>query len=289
MVSVQSAIDRLDSEPPNPAPAPNKEGDAEDEAYEIGKRDGYEQAVQDIDLMTGGDGEYRFCTDHDPDRHTPDAEAMKARIVARIEELRAATIPAPERSKEEAGVRVKPLEWVEDEIGWWCARPDAMLHGYEVRITDRGKVRSRRGTEPWADFDGTLDEAKAAHQAHFDQCILSALETPPLHKEGEAVGYVSQTTLAHLKVGTSAVACSIYGAPVSIHNIPLYAAPVPVPVTITPEQAAIDALQPFHDSVFNDNGDITVNGPYDYEFAVAAYFAHRKLTAALSLKPGATK
>lgn len=72
---------------------------------------------------------------------------------------------------------------------------------------------------------------------------------------------------------------------------PLYAAPqptpiAPVPVGVTPEQAAIDALQPFHDAVFNDNGDITVNGPYDYEFAVAAYFAHRKLTAALSPKSG---
>ena len=63
------------------------------------------------------------------------------------------------------------------------------------------------------------------------------------------------------------------------------ASPAPLPVTITPEQAILDALQPFHDAVFNDNGDITVNGPYDYEFAVAAYFAHRKLTAALG-KPG---
>lgn len=45
------------------------EGAAEDdETYEIGKRDGYEKAVQDIDLRTGGDGEYRYCTDHDLER-----------------------------------------------------------------------------------------------------------------------------------------------------------------------------------------------------------------------------
>jgi hypothetical protein len=59
-----------------------------DEAYEMGKRDGYESAVQDIDLRTGGDGEYRYCTNGDPDRHTPTPEAMIERIVAR-------TTPAP--------------------------------------------------------------------------------------------------------------------------------------------------------------------------------------------------
>ena len=55
----------------------------EEEAYEIGKRDGYSEAVQDIDMITGGDGEYRYCTDHDPERHTPDPETMKARIAER--------------------------------------------------------------------------------------------------------------------------------------------------------------------------------------------------------------
>lgn len=56
-----------------------------DEAYEIGKRDGYEEAVQTIDRLTGGDGGYRYCTNRDPDRHTPDAPAMIQRIVDRFE------------------------------------------------------------------------------------------------------------------------------------------------------------------------------------------------------------
>jgi hypothetical protein len=63
--------------------------DDPDEAYELGKRDGYDAAIQDIDRLSGGDGEYRFCTDGDPERHTPDASAMKARIVARFEEMSA--------------------------------------------------------------------------------------------------------------------------------------------------------------------------------------------------------
>lgn len=59
----------------------------EDETYEIGKRDGYEQAVQEIDQRTGGDGEYRFCTDGDPERHTPTPQHMIARIVERFAAL----------------------------------------------------------------------------------------------------------------------------------------------------------------------------------------------------------
>ena len=58
-----------------------------DEAYELGKRDGYSEAVQEIDLKTGGDGEYRYCTDHDPDRHTPDPASMIQRIAERFETL----------------------------------------------------------------------------------------------------------------------------------------------------------------------------------------------------------
>lgn len=62
--------------------------DPEDEAYEIGKRDGYSEAVQEIDQLTGGDGEYRYCLGGgDPDRHTPGPVEMIRRIVDRFEVL----------------------------------------------------------------------------------------------------------------------------------------------------------------------------------------------------------
>lgn len=67
--------------------APPPAQSIDDELHKIGYREGYDEAVQDIDVLTGGDGEYRYCTDHDPDRHTPDAEAMKARIKQRFDEL----------------------------------------------------------------------------------------------------------------------------------------------------------------------------------------------------------
>jgi hypothetical protein len=70
-----------------PLPAGPKPVDAENEIYEIGVRDGHARAVQEIDELTGGDGEYRYCTDHDPDRHTPGPAEMIQRIVDRFETL----------------------------------------------------------------------------------------------------------------------------------------------------------------------------------------------------------
>ncbi|QRM44012.1 hypothetical protein [Rhizobium sp. BG4] len=71
-----------------PSPISHLLGSADDdETYEIGKRDGYSEAVQQIDQLTGGDGEYRYCTDHDPDRHTPGPAEMIQRIVDRFETL----------------------------------------------------------------------------------------------------------------------------------------------------------------------------------------------------------
>lgn len=61
--------------------------DPDEEMYQIGHRDGYSQAVQQIDRLTGGDGEYRYCTDHDPERHTPGPAEMIQRIVDRFEVL----------------------------------------------------------------------------------------------------------------------------------------------------------------------------------------------------------
>ncbi|MGC4409595.1 hypothetical protein D4A92_19820 [Rhizobium rosettiformans] len=62
-----------------------------DEMCEIAERDGYEKAVQEIDQLTGGDGEYRVSMlvggGVDDERHTPDATSMIRRIVDRFETL----------------------------------------------------------------------------------------------------------------------------------------------------------------------------------------------------------
>lgn len=60
-----------------------------DGTYELGKRDGYEFAVQCIDIETGGDGEYRYCMGDKnwPETHCPDAGSMKIRISNRFTAL----------------------------------------------------------------------------------------------------------------------------------------------------------------------------------------------------------
>jgi hypothetical protein len=64
---------------------------ADEETYQIGKRDGHEFAVQCIDIETGGDGVYRYCLGggHWPETHCPDAGSMKMRIQRRFSEAEA--------------------------------------------------------------------------------------------------------------------------------------------------------------------------------------------------------
>ena len=57
----------------------------DDEIYELGVVDGYAKAMQEVDVRTGGGGEYRFAMGGPSDRHCPDAEAMRDRIAARFD------------------------------------------------------------------------------------------------------------------------------------------------------------------------------------------------------------
>lgn len=63
----------------------------EDDAYEIGKRDGYEEAIQTLDLATGGDGEFRGST---IPGQTVDVPAMQSRVLDRFSCARADAIRA---------------------------------------------------------------------------------------------------------------------------------------------------------------------------------------------------
>lgn len=83
--------------------------DDEDETfYEIGKRDGYEDAIQDLDLATGGDGEFKGST---IPGGTVDVPAMKARIIERL----AALPPEPE------GERRTARDHADYKLGGWMA------------------------------------------------------------------------------------------------------------------------------------------------------------------------
>jgi hypothetical protein len=88
----------------------------DEQSYQIGKQEGYESAVQEIDVLTGGDGEYRFCTNRDPERHTPDPAAMKARIIERFAATQAALTKA-EAELDEAREVMRAMEMMLAEPG----------------------------------------------------------------------------------------------------------------------------------------------------------------------------
>jgi len=74
---------------------------------------------------------------------------------------------------------VKPLEWDETDERWWGATP---IYGlcYEVRATDRGNIRIRWPENGgWENFDGSLEEAKAAAHADYEARILSVIVASP--------------------------------------------------------------------------------------------------------------
>lgn len=62
----------------------------EEEAYKIGIGEGRQEMVREIDLATGGDGEFRWSTE--PDRHCPCEEAMKARVIERFHQAERETL-----------------------------------------------------------------------------------------------------------------------------------------------------------------------------------------------------
>lgn len=71
----------------------------EEEAYKIGISEGRQEMVRDIDLATGGDGEFRWSTE--PDRHCPCEEAMKARVIERLHQAERETL-----------ARMEPVAWM---------------------------------------------------------------------------------------------------------------------------------------------------------------------------------
>ena len=77
-----------------------------DEAYEIGKHEGYERAVQAIDTATGGDGEYKGST---IPGETVDSDVMQARIIERCKRADVAeeAMAALKEGRRALGVAVK--------------------------------------------------------------------------------------------------------------------------------------------------------------------------------------
>jgi hypothetical protein len=115
-----------------------------DEAYELGKRDGYIEAVQDIDMLTGGDGEYFASTI--PGRGCEDADAMKQKIAERFEAVEAALVDHNDLLRS----------------AFQAAQRDAI---HDVAGTTNYRTLADRASEVLAKHHATTNAARAAAQA----------------------------------------------------------------------------------------------------------------------------
>ncbi|MEP9376154.1 hypothetical protein ABLE91_05530 [Aquabacter sp. CN5-332] len=181
----------------NAAPTPPvvQEGDDPDEAYDMGKRDGYEEAAQEIDRLTGGDGEYRFCTNLDPERHCPDPATMIQRIVDRfnaLEEVEKAHLrlimaplsPTPDNTAREeavsAGVAgldalMERIEWSDTGIGKY-PRPSLDKVGIAWVLSELRGIRSALVTEPAPEAPLTADFTKVLPGGMLDDATYETVQ-----------------------------------------------------------------------------------------------------------------
>lgn len=162
------------------APTPVTEDDP-DEAYELGKRDGYEEAVQDIDKATGGDGEYKGSTFPG---ETVDVPVMRQRIIDRL-----SASPSPPKADGPGEVSVKPLEWNPQdadgsgEEAWLEAQTP--FGPYTITYVEHHTLHYM--LEPFrADLDSNYETEQAARlaaEADYKARILSALVSPSIKRE----------------------------------------------------------------------------------------------------------
>ena len=210
------------------------------------------------------------------------------------EALRAASIPAPERSKEETG-----LEMTQEEIRLEDLKMMAQYSGpvvsfevaepYYLASCDHcGWVGSSEhcGTDSFGDDSDAYCPRCRAGGADCGK-VAASLETPPLHKEGEAVcpdcnrhvmtapepatGWIAKCgrRLTRLSECGSGVECEAYPSP----------SPAPVPVTITDEM--VERVCIAHTD--RTGGWVTVHRDLKPSHRARMRAA---LTAALSQKPG---
>lgn len=111
---------------------------------ELAKQEGVAETLQQIDCLTGGDGEYRLSTC--PDRNCPDEDAMRKKIVARFDDLRAAI----DRLTKERDWACERLDAMTTEVANRDERLSAMQDAIDEAVSraDLGAVVGRVITEP---------------------------------------------------------------------------------------------------------------------------------------------
>lgn len=171
-----------------------------------------------------GDDSDVYC----PRCHAPGADCGKV-----AEALgRAASIPAPERSKEEKGA----LSYFTANVDTWGAAQWFDRLAKAIRDHDAAVVS---GDEIEAETCRMIASSSAMRLVRdFEPAVRSALETPSLHKEGEAV-YFAEGNTVRKRVGSAFgegdVLFCTPSAWFPANEVADLLNAVPVPVTITEE------------------------------------------------------
>lgn len=215
----------------------------DDETYEIGKRDGYEDAIQDLDLATGGDGEFRGST---IPGETVDVPAMKRRIIERF----SATPQKPENTDWPVG---KLFSFADEPGGHdpcYVVMPDGCMlpvnhHAGEGVDIARAKfivaacnaalaVPAPTGAEPAADNASRYhltEPTVTINGRTFGKgwLLISEAEYARMAPSGaEPVAWTGSGSIASIEAGLEGY---IWPEHADAHPIPLYASPQPVAPT----------------------------------------------------------
>ena len=173
MTDNDALVRRTWAEISNAADSPT--GKDDEDAFLVGLRDGFEDAVQLIDLLTGGDGEYRYCSDHDPDRHCPSPVEMIHRILAAF------------RSTPQAQPRDLPAQ---DEVG---AAELCRQTARELRENGDGDCNAAMQAIRWDERAAALDRHRAGDDALRE-------ENARLRAEAESIRYIMNLSVEEFEV-----------------------------------------------------------------------------------------
>jgi hypothetical protein len=159
--------------------------------------------------------------------------------------LRAASIPVPERPKEETGKLAEARRRMQEKLDY-----------FDAEVAEEIANENERA-DLWMDIEVLVDDLRT---------VLSALETPPLHKEGEdelAIPGARKRvigTIAHIDHGKTSLTAAVTRI-IAAES----AAPVPVPL----EDGLVEIIE---QSDTPDGGTALTLRQYDQETVVVAYF-----------------
>lgn len=202
----------------------------EEEAYDIGKEEGFSDAVQRIDLLTGGDGEYFASTI--PGRGCPDAATMIERIVDRFQALAHPAESAVAADYRERAATFAFEQRDDDKPAGWNHACDHIANAFRYEANPFGRNASLPaesancpvGMKPWAGGDSSPEDWDGG-PVMYRNGIIAGVAVPQRWLKGfheSADDIIAYTPKANCPVGGEAL------REAAIVELRMYAGELPV-------------------------------------------------------------